>query len=132
MMDLIGEFFYQVGLRYNSNIVDPYLRMYIIDETGFNYVDGEEGDYGVVKYFLHRPNDPIEEAALIAVRYINGGDDTETRFTVVGKRLYAEIAKKELLRRFRHEIQEVDMKAHDVESPHQLPGYQFKPRFLAH
>ncbi|HET8687721.1 MAG TPA: hypothetical protein VFM18_13805 [Methanosarcina sp.] len=47
------------------------------DTSEFVYVDGEEGDFGEIKYFL--------EDHLIATHIIEGGDSDYWEYTTIGK-----------------------------------------------
>lgn len=47
------------------------------DTREFVYVDGEEGDFGKIKYFL--------EDYLIATHVIEGGDSDYWEYTAIGK-----------------------------------------------
>ena len=53
---------------------------YRTDYSEFIVVDGEEGDYGIIKYYYG------EE--LIAVKTVYGGDEEGTEFTEFGKLLF--------------------------------------------
>lgn len=50
----------------------------IEDSSEFVFVDGEEGDYGVIKYFTPKGN-------LLAIKTVEGGDSEFTEFTEFGK-----------------------------------------------
>lgn len=49
------------------------------DYSQLNYVDGEEGDWGIVRYY--------KDEELIATKIAHGGDDEEIEFTQFGKYL---------------------------------------------
>lgn len=55
------------------------------DYTQLNVVDGEEGDYGIVKYMS--PNKDV----LLAVKTVYGGDREEIEFTKAGKEYLTEL-----------------------------------------
>jgi hypothetical protein len=52
----------------------------IIDNSEFVVVDGEEGDYGIIKYFVGTD--------LVAIRTIYGGDDEDIEYTEIGKKWF--------------------------------------------
>ena len=80
-MNLLEEFCRQVDLCiFNGEDID-----YVCDDSQFVAVDGEEGDYGIIKYHS-------KSNELIAVRTIRGGDDEDTEFTEFGKNLLAPLA----------------------------------------
>ncbi len=77
MFDLTAEFMNQLGF----NPVKEYEPIkYNSDYSEFIVVDGEEGDYGVIKHFP-------ENKILLAITIVNGGDDEDTQFTQYGKAL---------------------------------------------
>lgn len=76
-MNLLEEFCNQIGLINHLEIEDI---NYTTDTSELNYVDGEEGDYGVIKYYSI-------DGDLIAVENIYGGDMEELEFTSYGKDL---------------------------------------------
>jgi len=53
----------------------------------FNYVDGEEGDNGLVFYY-------DEDKDIICIKIIHGGDDVDYEFTDVGKSVMSNILEK--------------------------------------
>jgi len=53
------------------------------------YVDGEEGDFGIVQYFGTGTDGKTE--ALLMVRYVHGGDVENTYFTDEGTRVFREL-----------------------------------------
>ncbi len=53
---------------------------YILDNSNFNIVDGEEGDYGIKRYLSN-------DNQLLAVRHIFGGDYEEIEFTELSKKI---------------------------------------------
>lgn len=67
-----------------------------VDDSEYVFVDGEEGDYGKVKY--HNT-----DGRLIAVRIIHGGDDEDITFTMEGK----EILKEQLREAFERMLSEI-------------------------
>jgi hypothetical protein len=80
-MDLLEKFCEELGICYYgipselSEDID-----YTVDNSGFTVVDGEEGDYGIIKY-LSKNNE------LIAIHHIYGGDSEDIEFTELGKAL---------------------------------------------
>lgn len=50
------------------------------DNTNYVYVDGEEGDYGVITYYSKYDD-------LVATRTIHGGDSETVEFTPYGVRI---------------------------------------------
>lgn len=76
-MNLLEEFCRELGV--NIMYSDDYDIEYNIDNSEFNVVDGEEGDYGVKKYYTVVNNKHIAN-----VEYF-GGDDYEVEFTKIGK-----------------------------------------------
>lgn len=51
---------------------------YVEDSSEFIFVDGEEGDYGAIKYFTPKGN-------LLAIKTVEGSDSEFTEFTEFGK-----------------------------------------------
>lgn len=76
-MNLVEEFCEEAGLRVPLDTEDIYFKA---DNSKFNVIDGEEGDYGVIEYYS------LDER-LIAIKTVNGGDDSEIDFTKFGKDL---------------------------------------------
>lgn len=81
-MNLFEEFLSQLGVYTNH----PEDILHTVDHSEFIIVDGEEGDYGLVKYW--------DENDLLAIRKVSGGDIEETFFTKMGKSKLSELAKK--------------------------------------
>jgi hypothetical protein len=80
-MNLLEEFLAQLGIYVEEPQDDiPHTS----DYSEFVYVDGEEGDYGIVKYYGE---------TLLAVRFIEGGDMEHTKFTAYAKEILAVKAK---------------------------------------
>lgn len=78
-MNFIEEFFNQYGF----NILDYENHDIELDhkyDENFNYVDGEEGDNGIIRYY-HEDN-------LAVIRTIHGGDEEDIEFTEYGKNLF--------------------------------------------
>ncbi len=81
-MNLLEDFCYEIGLRVPIDIEDI---NYTTDTTEFNFVDGEEGDNGIIKYYA-------TDGDLLAVKTVYGGDSEEVEFTQWGKDLLKEKA----------------------------------------
>jgi len=80
-MNLLEEFCRQVNLCiYTGEDID-----YVCDDSQFVSVDGEEADYGVIKYYT-------KSNELIAIKTIRGGDDEDTEFTEFGKNFISPLA----------------------------------------
>lgn len=71
--DLASQFAQELSI--SINIADD--TKYLVDNSNFNYVDGEEGDYGFNLYYLN------EKLICKEVNY--GGDNQEYLFTETGK-----------------------------------------------
>jgi hypothetical protein len=71
-MNLFEEFLSQLGIFAD----DPEDYPHTTDSSEFVVVDGEEGDYGLIKY--------SDQGGLIAVKKVDGGDSEETYFTQYG------------------------------------------------
>jgi hypothetical protein len=65
------------------------------DRSDFVFVDGEEGDYGVIRY-------TDASGQVVAVRNIEGGDAESIELTDLGKPLVA----RKMLELFRHTLAE--------------------------
>lgn len=88
-MDLVQEFW--DALLYdnlNRALLDESFIEFTEDHSGYVYVDGEEGDYGEVKYLCKSTGN------LIATKIFHGGDDNEMEFTEYGYDLLTPIAMK--------------------------------------
>lgn len=86
MHNLLEEFWEEIIHRY-PNFDDV---KFIEDRSEFNVVDGEEGDYGIIKYFT----DDLEHN-LILTR-TKDGDDYEYKFSDFGKSLLKPLLFKKL------------------------------------
>jgi hypothetical protein len=77
-MNLFEEFLREIGLipKFDVEDID-----YVEDYSGYNYVDGEEGDNGIIKYFCP------DKKELLAVRTIHGGDSEDIEFTEYAKEM---------------------------------------------
>lgn len=62
------------------------------DWSEFVYVDGEEGDYGVVRYLCPKTE------VLVATRTIHGGDQEEVEFTEYGRKLLSQLVLEKLMK----------------------------------
>lgn len=86
MVSLIEYFCMNMGLSipYGDfyDMFDDIEDMLIKDSSEFVCVDGEEGDYGVIKYYTKAGNE------LFAVETNNGGDDIDVEFTNVARIVY--------------------------------------------
>ena len=81
-MDLIEEFLRNLGFW--CNLPFNYINFdYHTNTSEMVNVDGEEGDYGIVKYYS-------ENGALLATKHIHGGDDEDIEFTEYGKKIMKE------------------------------------------
>jgi hypothetical protein len=103
-MELLEEF-YQDNFVYNSFAFDlenqPDLNEFERDVSGYVYVDGEEGDYGVIKYTEKSTGKHV------ASRVIKGGDNEHYEFTAYGTALFAD----RLLKIMAERLEEVKKKA---------------------
>lgn len=77
-MELFEEFCNQIGVHCTNHDVDIDC---ILDSTNYNVIDGEEGDYGVIRYYTLDGN-------LIATYTNCGGDLDYVEFTEFGKKLF--------------------------------------------
>lgn len=80
-MNLVLEFWRAHSLKLESLLEATDTAYLVKDSSGYVYVDGEEGDYGVVRYYC-----PITKE-LVATHTIHGGDNEEYEFTEYGKKL---------------------------------------------
>lgn len=71
-MNLIEAFFEELHIPVPYDLPDI---SYDEDKSDFNYVDGEEGDNGVIKYYDKSTNE------LLCTYYIFGGDEYNIIFT---------------------------------------------------
>lgn len=81
-MDLIEEFGEAIGVYLPYNFT--YDLKYRTDLSEFNIIDGEEGDYGIIKFYSLTDE-------LIAVKEVFGGDDFDIEFTQYAKELFEPI-----------------------------------------
>lgn len=82
---MLEEFLNQIGLSYSlKEDIDSLDYDLESDYTNFNYVDGEEGDNGVIKYY--------HEGNLVAIKTVYGGDSEQVEFSKYGKKIYSPIA----------------------------------------
>lgn len=79
-MNLFDEFCREIGLTSYNN--DEYDIDCNIDNSEFNYVDGEEGDNGIQKHYTRSGNE------LIAIVNYYGGDSYDVEFTKIGSTLF--------------------------------------------
>ncbi len=77
-MDMLKEFWNSEICYRFSQLIDDDTQEFVADNSDFTVVDGEEGDYGVIRY---------SDAAgqLVAVRTVHGGDSEDVAFTDHGK-----------------------------------------------
>lgn len=80
-MDLLQEFCRQIGFYIGDLDSEVHDIDSKADYKDFVSVDGEEGDYGIVRYYDKTNNQ------LLAVRTIHGGDSEDTEFTQYGASL---------------------------------------------
>ena len=62
-----------------DSLFDDLSSQIVADYTEFKYVDGEESDYGVIKYFMF--------GQLFATKTVHGGDLEDVEYTDFGKRV---------------------------------------------
>ena len=79
-MNLLAEFWNYPLANRMAYAVDQDNTEFVEDDSEFVCVDGEEGDYGVIKYLDTAGN-------LVAIRTIYGGDREDVDFTEFGKAL---------------------------------------------
>lgn len=76
---MLDEYFdYEIRCKFTALISED--DDYRADYSQFNVVDGEEGDYGVIRYF--------HGDELVAIKNVYGGDSEEVEFTSFGKTLF--------------------------------------------
>lgn len=63
---------------------------FIRDDTGMIYVDGEEGDYGVIEYHQNVRVEGSWTTLLVCRRVVEGGDSESWEFTPYGKEIFKE------------------------------------------
>lgn len=103
-MELLEEF-YKEHFLYSSFAFhlenQPDTDEFERDNSGYVYVDGEEGDHGVIKF--------IEKATglHVATRVIQGGDQEHYEYTAYGATLFAD----RLLKAVAERLEEVKKKA---------------------
>jgi len=95
-MHLVNEFCSAIGLLPDSNMEDV---KYTTDSSEFTVVDGEESDYGIIKYFV--------DDVLVARKMVHGGDHEEIDFTFEG----IELLKQSTLRLIAGRIGELKINA---------------------
>lgn len=81
-MNLFEEFLTQIGMFVHHVDDIPNTS----DDSEFTVVDGEEGDYGLIKY--------SDAGGLLAIRKVEGGDSEETYFTKYAVTKLTPLAKK--------------------------------------
>lgn len=64
--------------------IEDYEVTLVADYKDFVYIDGEEGDYGLVYY-------STKEGELVYTRHVHGGDRESLEFTELGKQKLKEI-----------------------------------------
>jgi hypothetical protein len=69
-------------------LVQEFLDSLTSDYSDFHYVDGEEGDYGIIRYTAF--------GQLIATKTVHGGDMEDIDFTDQGKLLLSGIVKQSM------------------------------------
>lgn len=82
-MNLFEEFLSQMGIFANHLEDIPYLT----DDTDYVIVDGEEGDYGTIRYL-------DAGGSLLGVKVCAGGDAYDFMFTTFGVEKLTPMAKK--------------------------------------
>jgi hypothetical protein len=81
-MDLIEEFGRAIGVYLPYDFTYDF--RYKEDLSEFTVIDGEEGDYGIIKFYSLC-------GKLLAVREVFGGDDSDIEFTQYAKELFEPI-----------------------------------------
>jgi hypothetical protein len=81
-MSLLKDFLYdfQYSLESKLEILEPEVET---DFSNFTVVDGEEGDFGTIKY--------THNGVLIATKVVHGGDREEYDWTVEGRNLMVDL-----------------------------------------
>lgn len=80
------EFFLSYSLYYNNPFIDEYELDYEKDDSNYHIIDGEEGDYGIIKYFHNN---------IHICDYVNcGGDSDYYEYTEEGQKHFKELALK--------------------------------------
>lgn len=74
-MNLLEEFISQLNIIFVGDTDIDYKE----DNSEMNAIDGEEGDFGTIRYYSI-------DGDLLATRIIHGGDDEETIFTKKGEK----------------------------------------------
>lgn len=82
-MDLLAQIFQFDVLQTLIRVLEEDDLELVADHKDFVYVDGEEGDYGIVRYSDAQGNE-------IAVRTIHGGDSDDVTLTEFGAALVRE------------------------------------------
>ena len=78
-MSMFDDFLHQIQTMHIKDSMEKIIESFDCDNSGFVYVDGEEGDYGRI-LFSHN-------GVLIATQVIEGGDSEWYEFTPEGKSL---------------------------------------------
>lgn len=78
MNSLLYELWLEVQSAFTT-LIENDREEYVEDTSEFVVVDGEEGDYGKIKYFDKNNNE------LVAVKTVHGGDREDIEFTTYGK-----------------------------------------------
>ncbi len=77
---MLEDYFdYEIRLKFDECIRED-LDDYKADYSEFTIVDGEEGDYGTIKYYYG--------TELVAIKTVHGGDEEEIEYTRFGQRLF--------------------------------------------
>ncbi len=95
-MYALEEFARQCGMDGYLSDEDNGLH-FVVDSSGFNYVDGEEGDNGINKYY-HNDH-------LFAIHYIYGGDSDDIVFT----KYAVELMKPIIFKKFEENANSIDI-----------------------
>ncbi|MFK4135964.1 hypothetical protein ACI2KR_27320 [Pseudomonas luteola] len=86
------DFLYEIGLASIASVlseaIDNVSNETTTDDSAFVYVDGEEGDYGVVKHFL--------EGVHVWDHVIEGGDVDHHVFSEKGREVLSQVVQKTL------------------------------------
>lgn len=82
-MSIFNEFLYTILVPKIEDKFEEYLDTLQRDYSEWVYVDGEEGDFGVVKYY--------DNGVLICSKLSNGGDDDWVDFTQEGIKKLTEL-----------------------------------------
>lgn len=78
-MKMLDEFLYELILGDFRDEVENLINSFVADHSQWVYVDGEEGDYGIITY---------THLGFVVCRYEDqGGDSGEYKFTGIGKKV---------------------------------------------